>query len=290
VEPEQKVALVEAHQRAGRVVAMTGDGINDAPALRHADVGVALAGVGGTDVAREASDVILTNGDLSVLVDAVAEGRHIRWNLRAVVRYLLTGNLSEVLVVAGALLLLPGLSTPFLPVQLLWLNLVTDGAPALALAADRSTTDPLTSSWPRRLRSLADEATLRRLAPRAGVLAGAALAAGVLAQRWDWSDDLVRSQLLLALVVNHLVFAFNARSHTRTFEPGWARRPVLLLAVVGSLLAQVLVFGTGAGRSALGLAALPLGAWALAVGSSVVAMALIDVGRAVGRSARWHRG
>jgi Ca2+-transporting ATPase len=279
VEPEQKVELVEAHQAAGHIVAMTGDGINDAPALQHADVGVALAGVGGTDVAREAADVILTNGDLSVLIDAISEGRHIRWNLRSVVRYLLTGNLSEVLVVAGAIVLLPSLTTPFLPVHLLWLNLVTDGAPALALAADATTQDALAPSWPKALPTLAHGARLRTLAPRAIAVAAAALGAGVLALRWGWEEDLVRSQLLLSLIVGHLLLAFNARSRVHTLERGWARSPVLLGAVGGSLAIQGLVFGTEAGRSALGLATLPAVGWVLAATSATVAIGAIDLAR-----------
>ncbi|HEX6595419.1 MAG TPA: cation-transporting P-type ATPase, partial [Acidimicrobiales bacterium] len=143
VDPHTKVELVAAHRASGEVVAMTGDGVNDAPALRQADIGVALSGQGGTDVAREAADVVVTDGDLATLVAAVAEGRRIWRNLMSVLAYLLTGNVSEVLVVVGSVVLLPDLAVPLLPVQLLWVNFVTDGLPALALGVDQPPHDPL---------------------------------------------------------------------------------------------------------------------------------------------------
>lgn len=110
VEPEVKVELVEAHRSAGEIVAVTGDGVNDAPALRRADVGVALAGRGGTDVAREVASVVVTDDDIATVVEAVREGRRIHRNLLSVVSYLVTGNLSEVLVVMGLILIAPSCS------------------------------------------------------------------------------------------------------------------------------------------------------------------------------------
>ncbi|HXF72571.1 MAG TPA: HAD-IC family P-type ATPase, partial [Actinomycetota bacterium] len=126
VDPDQKLALVEALQRGGHVVAVTGDGVNDAPALRRAEIGVAM-GRRGTDVAREAADMVITDDDLATIVHAVREGRGIYDNIRKVVEYLVGGNLSEIAVVVGALALFPALGVPLLPLQLLWINLLTDG-------------------------------------------------------------------------------------------------------------------------------------------------------------------
>lgn len=147
--PEDKLRLVNTFKKLGYIVGVTGDGVNDALALKRADVGIAM-GDTGTDVAKEASDIVLTDDNFSTIVGAVEEGRRIYDNIRKAIMYLLSGNLSEISLVFFASLL--GMPNPLLPTQILWINLVTDGLPALALASDRASSN-LLQNKPRNAKS-----------------------------------------------------------------------------------------------------------------------------------------
>lgn len=288
VDPATKLSLIDAH-RAGDVVTMTGDGINDAPALRNADVGVAVAGEEGTDVAREAASVVVTGGDLGTIVTGVRQGRRLYHNVASMIGYLLAGNLSEIIIVLAGLILWPDLAVPLLPVQLLWINLVTDGLPALALGVDTPPSDPLTEpprrpgarllSWPR----------LAALAGRAAVAAGLVLAAAQVARASGWDAEQVRTQVVLTLVLAHLMLAYVARARRWTFEAGWWRAAPLRRAVGVSLALQTLVVAVPVLGVPLALVPLPALGWAMAVGAGVATPFLCDLGRMARRAWRARR-
>ena len=229
VTPEQKLAIVDAAQSAGHFVAVTGDGVNDAPALRRANIGVAM-GRGGTDVARDAADLVLSDDNFATIVAGVEEGRIAYRNIRNVVYLLTAAGIAEVLTVGIAVL--AGLPLPLLPVQLLWLNLVTNGVQDVGLAFERGTGDELRVP-PRPPR----EPIFNRLMLQRGVLAGLWMSVlGLALYAWMLNSgrplDEARNALLLLMVLMQNVDAVNARSETvSVLRLPLRNNPVLLAGI-----------------------------------------------------------
>jgi P-type Ca2+ transporter type 2C len=282
VDPDEKLALAEALQARGHVVAVTGDGVNDAPALRRADIGVAM-GRSGSDVAREAADMVVTDDDLATIVTAVREGRGIYDNIRKVVDYLVAGNLSEIMVVVAGLVFFPGLGVPLLPLQLLWINLLTDGFPALALGVDPVDRGLMERPPRPQADHLLSRERLTMLLWRASLIAGAAVGSLAIA-RYAWGEPWphARATMFSVLMTAHLLYAFAVR---RSGSPVRSNR-WLYAAVGGSLALQVAVVITPALRGVFGTAPLSLREWLLVVGAGTLPPFLIHATAMIGRRRR----
>jgi len=229
IRPEEKVEIVQSLQHQGEVVAMIGDGVNDAPALRCADIGVA-AGLGGTEVARQAADLVLLDDDLSTVVSAVEEGRRIYANIRAFLLYAVSGGLAEV----GVMLLGPflGIALPLLPAQILWINLMTHGLTGVAFGAEPA--DPAEMARPPRPpeQSVFTPRFTYKLGVAAATLMAASLTVGVLAG----SGAEQRTAIFLTLGLGQLAVALAIRSRPRPQAPrSWAL-PVAIAGAAALLL------------------------------------------------------
>jgi Ca2+-transporting ATPase len=236
VNPADKVKIVSALKNSGHIVAMTGDGVNDAPALKQADIGIAM-GITGTDVAKEASDMILTDDNFASIVNAVEEGRGIYDNLRKFINYLLSGNIGEILIILlGTLMRMP---LPLIAVQLLWVNLVTDGLPAVALGVDPVATDAMKRQPRRSDARIMSKAMSMNVVSMGILIAGATLAMYTIGLRQ--SLEIGRSMAFMTLVLMEIVRLQMIRSayHTSTFSNRW-----LIWAVLVSLGLQLAVVYT----------------------------------------------
>jgi Ca2+-transporting ATPase len=269
VDPEQKLDLVEAFQLAGHVVAVTGDGVNDAPALRRADIGVAM-GRGGSQVAREAADLVITDDDLNLVTRAIREGRGIYDNIRKVIDYLVAGNLSEISVLLAGLAFFPDLGIPLFPLQLLWINLLTDGLPALALGFDHHREDLLYRPTLSSATKLLSARRLAMLGSRALVLAGGAIAALIAVRGNGGSWEEARTAMFTALVAAHLLYAYVVRLPLGSNH----FNPRLAAAAGAGLLLQV---GTVLGpfRDIFGVVAIDSQAWLAAALGGLLPVALL---------------
>jgi len=228
VSPEHKLKIVQAWQNKGNIVAMTGDGVNDAPALKQASIGVAM-GKGGTEVAKQAASMILTDDNFSTIVKAIEEGRAIYGNIRRTIQYLLSGNLAEILIMLGAAVL--GWAPPLAPIHLLWINLVTDGLPSLALAAEPVPVNVLEQTKRPSPTSFFDKNFYTEMII-VGVLT-AILSLGVYGYSLRMEDEVTaRTHVFSFLVFSELFRAFACRSDTKTFfQMKWTSNFYLLLAV-----------------------------------------------------------
>jgi len=257
VSPLHKSRVVEAFQANGEIVAMTGDGVNDAPALKIADIGCAM-GKTGTDVARDASDMILTDDNFATIVSAVREGRGIYQNMVKSVHFLLSCNVGEILTILIAVLI--GMPPPLLPIQLLWVNLVTDSFPALALGAERTERDIMYRPPVSPKSSMFAGGLGAQILFQGMLIGGLSLLAFFLGvQSGDYTTG--RTFAFAVLALSQLVHACNVRSRESIFKIGFFSNGKMVLALLFCGAMQVVVIGHPTFAAVFGVAPLTFAQW-----------------------------
>lgn len=237
VTPEHKVRIVKAFRATGAVVAMTGDGVNDAPALKNADIGVSM-GLNGTDVAKNASDMILTDDNFVTIVEAVKEGRHIYDNIRKAVHFLIATNVGEIVTIFFGLLL--GLESPLLAIQLLWINLVTDSFPAIGLGLEPIDKAIMHKKPKNPKKGLFSDGLWSKIFFE-GTMIGLLTLFAFTVGNHLYGLEVARTMAFISLSMLELVHSFNIRSENSIFEIGVFKNKYLNIAFLAGAILQIAV-------------------------------------------------
>lgn len=279
VSPENKIRIVKAWQRKGQVVSMTGDGVNDAPALKAADIGCAM-GITGTDVAKGAADMTLTDDNFATIVEAVREGRGIYANIKKVVGFLLGTNIGEVITVFVAMILWH--KTPLLSMQLLWINLVTDSLPAIALGMEAVESDVMERKPKPKNEGIFANGLGVRVVLQGFMFAILALIAFKVGEVTTGTLEGGQTLSFMVLALSQVIQSYNMRSEHSIFEIGVFSNKKLNGAAVTSILLVALVLFTPL-RIAFALVLLPKKLYLLGVGLIFVPIVVMEISKAVSR-------
>ncbi|MBI3849951.1 MAG: cation-translocating P-type ATPase [Verrucomicrobia bacterium] len=283
VAPKHKLRIVRALKANGDVVAMTGDGVNDAPALKGADIGIAM-GKSGTEVTKQAADMVITDDNFASIVAAVEEGRGIYANIRKTLQYLLAGNTGELSLMTVCVL--AGWPTPLLPVQLLWINLVTDGLPALSLAADAIDPDEMTRRPRPRTEKIADR-RFWRTTTVTGLLTASVSLAAYLYGLSTASESVARTYAFGTLMFAELLRAFGSRNEIRpVWRLDWLANVHLPLVVGISLVLQFFILQSEKLSWFFKITAMPLTHCGLLLIVSAVPLVVLELAKGVGQRRR----
>jgi Ca2+-transporting ATPase len=280
VAPEHKVRIVEAFRRRGAIVAMTGDGVNDAPALKLADIGLAM-GITGTDVSKGAADVVLADDNFATIVGAVEEGRRIYDNILKAIQFMLSTNLGEILVIFAAIML--RWPTPLLPIQILWINLATDSLPALALAVDPADPDVMGRKPVRADQGMLRGGFLPRIALQGAMIAFLSLLAFLIGAKTGVAEG--RTMTFAVLALAQITHVLNVRSPNHSAFRNMFSNRLLLGALAIVLFLMLIVLEAPAPRDFFHLAPLTAGQWIWVVVLSVAPLPVVEIVKAVRRAA-----
>ena len=277
VSPEHKVRIVKAFQSTGAVVAMTGDGVNDAPALKNADIGIAM-GKGGTDVAKNAADMILLDDNFVTIVEAVKQGRNIYDNIKKAIHFLISTNIGEIVTIFFGLVL--GIKSPLLAIQLLWINLVTDSLPAIALGLEKEE-ENIMSRLPRNpKKNLFADGLWWKIMLEGAMLGMFTLLAFSIGNRL-YSVEVGRTMAFLTLGILELVHSFNIKSEESIFKIGIFENKYLIGALVLGVILQVIVVVVSPLAQVFSLVPLTGIQWLYTVLIAIAPIPIVEIQKAV---------
>ena len=276
VTPEHKVRIVKAYQSTGAVVAMTGDGVNDAPALKNADIGIAM-GKNGTDVAKNAADMVLTDDNFVTIVEAVKQGRNIFDNIKKAVHFLIATNIGEIVTIFLGLIL--GLKSPLLAIQLLWINLVTDSLPAIALGLEKPEADIMDKKPRDSKKGIFADGLWQRIITEGtmlGILTLVAFSVG----NYLYDIEVGRTMAFVSLGLLELVHSFNIKSEESIFKVGLFENKYLLGAFILGALLQVVVVVIPSVAEVFKLVPLTQVQWMYTFGISILPLVIMEIQKA----------
>lgn len=276
VTPEHKVRIVKAYQSTGAVVAMTGDGVNDAPALKNADIGIAM-GKNGTDVAKNAADMVLTDDNFVTIVEAVKQGRNIFDNIKKAVHFLIATNIGEIVTIFLGLVL--GLKSPLLAIQLLWINLVTDSLPAIALGLEKPEADIMDKKPRDSRKGIFADGLWQRIITEGtmlGILTLVAFSVG----NYLYDIEVGRTMAFVSLGLLELVHSFNIKSEESIFKVGLFENKYLLGAFILGALLQIVVVVIPSVAEVFKLVPLTQVQWMYTFGISILPLVIMEIQKA----------
>lgn len=273
VTPENKVEIVKAFQGTGAVVAMTGDGVNDAPALKNADIGIAM-GLNGTDVAKNAADMVLTDDNFVTIVEAVKYGRTIFSNIKKAIHFLIATNVGEIVTIFLGLLI--GMKSPLLAIQLLWINLITDSLPAIALGLENPDKNIMTEKPRNPKKSIFADGLWGRIIVEGAMIGILNLFAFTIGTSL-YGMEIGRTMAFVSLGLSELIHSFNIRSDESIFKVGLFQNKYLVLAFLGGAFLQTIVVIVPQFAEVFKLTNLNTRQWIYTAGVSLAPIVLMEV-------------
>ena len=273
VTPEHKVRIVKAWQRNGAVVAMTGDGVNDSPALKNANIGIAM-GKNGTDVAKNAADIILTDDNFVTIVEAVKQGRNIYDNIKKAVHFLLSTNIGEIVTIFVGLIL--GLKSPLLAIQLLWINLVTDSLPAIALGLEKPEKDIMKRKPIDSKKGIFANGLWNKIILEGTMIGVLTLVAFSIGNKY-YTLEVARTMAFLAIGFLELIHSINVKNEKSIFESGLFENKYLVGSFILGIFIQTIVVIVPAFANVFEVVPLNLTQWIITIAISIFPIPVIEL-------------